>query len=96
MNTAHPHRRSRRAWFALGFVIAGLALSAIVAVATTAADNDAGVARTGRPAAVQPAAVAPTTGPAIDQQRTSDTSVPAAQAAFEHSRAVSEDPPPTF
>ena len=34
--------------------------------------------------------------PAIDQQRTFDTSVPSAQAVFEHSPAVSEDLPPTF
>lgn len=33
---------------------------------------------------------------AIDQQGTSDTSVPSAQAVFEHSSAVSEDLPPTF
>jgi len=34
--------------------------------------------------------------PASDQQGTSDTSVPSAQAVFEHSIAVSEDLPPTF
>jgi hypothetical protein len=34
--------------------------------------------------------------PAIDQQGTSDSSVPSAQAVFEHSSAVSEDLPPTF
>ena len=34
--------------------------------------------------------------PAIDPQGTSDTSVPSAQAVFEHSSAVSEDLPPTF
>lgn len=34
--------------------------------------------------------------PASDQQGTSDTSVPSAQAVFEHSPAVSEDLPPTF
>lgn len=86
MSTAYPHRPSRRAWFVLGLVIAGVALSAIVAVATTAADNDAGVARTGRPAAAQLAAVAPTT----------DSSVPNAAAAFSTREMQDEEPAPTF
>jgi len=44
-------------------------------------------------------AVGPDLGPqayAGDQQGTSDSSVPSAQAVFEHSSAVSEDLPPTF
>lgn len=93
MNSGHDwHETSVTRWAVIAVGIAVLMTLAAV-VSELGRQTYPGHSEMRQPAIASPVA---RDRPAIDQQRTSDTSVPAAQAAFEHSRAVSEDLPPTF